>query len=54
MPHCISFTDEYGDFKKDFFFGHMKIYLKSNKENESLPKSWKISRDKVTLKKLST
>ena len=46
IPHTVSFTDKYGQWEKDLFFGHLKIFLTTN---EAFPKFWKTDSDKVSI-----
>lgn len=42
ISHTINLTDVYGQWEKDLFFGHMKIFVKSlDEDNTMLPKSWR-------------
>ncbi|RNA37872.1 ribosome biogenesis ATPase RIX7 [Brachionus plicatilis] len=43
IPHTLNLTDNYGQWQKDLFYGHMKVFLKMNPQNETFCKSWKIS-----------
>ena len=47
VEHRIVKTDNFGQWEKDLFFGHMKIYLKMIGNNRIFPKCFKTLEDSV-------
>ena len=43
----MNLTDVYGQWEKDLFFAHLKIYLKLRNESEKFNKSWKSDKTKT-------
>ena len=49
IKHTLNLTDNFGQWEKDLFFGHMKIYLKTLNDTKLFTKSWKTDKNKINL-----